>query len=341
MKREHIPAFLKALGCKVPGLQPRADWVISECPLGPWNHEDGKSSPGVFGIRCEPGDSFTNCFACGWHGTQRDLILTIRTKRKNAPTERNIDLAAAVQLVAQAEEQTSYLNTNPNLDEILFGGAAVKELLPFPETMLKGLPAISDAKMGVAYVESRGMHLPTLAQMDVRFDPFRKRVVWPVRDFKGRLMGLHGRSIIKGVEPRYKMYPFKQPDGSNWTNAKVWLGEHWVDLLKPIIVVEGPVDLARVRRFYANTVCPLFATPSVEKLKRMADAPEWWTFLDRGTGGTIGRKRIENLFKDTMVVGHLIPPEHRKDPGEMTDGEILDILVENGLVTLEVTEEPG
>ena len=149
--------------------------------------------------------------------------------------------------------------------------------------------------------------------LDLRVDILEQRVCFPVRDFSGVLRGLHGRAIQKDVDLRYKMYLHNKKH-----NSIVWLGESWVDVDKPVVIVEGPFDLAAVLPVYKNVVSPLFATPSVSKIKRLGDAIEVFTFLDKGVGGDKGRELFTSHLKDSVVT-HIHPPESYKDPGEMSE----------------------
>jgi hypothetical protein len=58
----------------------------------------------------------------------------------------------------------------------------------------------------------------------------------------------------------------------------------------------------------------------------MADAFEWVTLYDRGGGGDSGRTQVSKALSSDYVVTHLKPPEHRKDPGEMTVPELRELL---------------
>ena len=70
----------------------------------------------------------------------------------------------------------------------------------------------------------------------------------------------------------------------------------------------------------------MWATPSLEKLRRMGDAMEWVTLYDRGGGGDSGRSQVNKALGSDYVVTHLKPPENRKDPGEMTVPELRELL---------------
>jgi DNA primase len=158
-------------------------------------------------------------------------------------------------------------------------------------------------------------------ELGVVADTSQQRVCFPVRDFSGKLVGLHGRGIKNGADPKYRMY---LQAGRN--NQIAWLGESWVDLEKPIVVVEGPVDLASVYRVYRNVVSPLFANPGFAKIQRMADALEQVIFLDRGKGGDAGREKFRRSLSKDQTLHFVRPPEGRKDPGECSIAELKSML---------------
>ena len=236
----------------------------------------------------------------------------------------------ALQLVSEAEGEFDVDFDSPGIEEVL---AAPKGLVEFPDWWLESFPSVFDSPACHAYLwEARGVWPAVAKALDLRYDPKEHRVCFPVRDFKGRLVGLHGRAIDDGVEPRYRMYPFAKKN-----NPIAWLGELWVDLDKPIVVAEGPFDLASIRRVYDNVTSPLFANPSLDKIRRMSDALEWVTFLDRGAGGDAGRDKIDKAIGADHVIHHRQPPKGRKDPGEMTVDELVAAL--NDLVPMKLERQ--
>ncbi len=318
VQKQDTVAWIKRLGVKLPQTQARAGWIVCECPLGPWRHEAGKSSSEVFGIKLEAGDSFCNCFACDWHGSQSDLIVTMRQHNKSKP-HGIYPFGELLQLIAQAEESAELANLNsPDIEEQLF--APHQGLHVYPEWWLNTFPKWREIEFARQYLAERSVE-PDLADLfDIRADTTEKRVCFPVRNFKGELVGLHGRAIIAGVEPRYKMY---LQQGRN--NPIVWLGEHLVDLEKPLLVVEGPFDMISAMRVYRNVGCPLFSNPNAAKLKRMAGANDIFTFLDRGTGGDKGRDKMAKYMQGSVVT-HIHPPKGAKDPGACTLQQLIDVL---------------
>lgn len=321
MKKEPAAAFLKTVGATVPQHQPRTGWVISNCPLGPWRHTDGKSAPHVFGVRLD--DGVCKCFSCGWAGQPFDLLLELKYLAKKT-SHTAINFKAAMEAVTGLEDESTFHSKWQTLEEKL--ASVKKELHEFPAWWLGSFPVWSAIPFAVQYLEhGREGCDPVPADianfLDLRADTTEKRVCFPVHDFSGRLMGLHGRAIHKGVEPRYRMYT---QAGEN--NPLVWLGERWVDPSAPIVVVEGPFDMASVMRVYPNVVSPLFSNPSYDKLRRMAHVKEWVTFLDRGAGGDTGREKIDLVLGDSHNVSHVKPIDEFKDPGEMPADAIKHVL---------------
>lgn len=318
MKKEPTTEFLKALGCHVPKHQPRTGWVISNCPLGPWRHKDGKSAPHVFGVRLA--DGVCKCFSCDWRGEPVELLYDLKHRvQVGQHSHHAINFKAAFETLDELEGEDGFTPGWQTLEEKLT--FAKKELHEFPAWWLDSFPKWSSIPFAVDYLSERNVYVEVADFLDLRADTTEKRVCFPVRDFTGKLMGFHGRAINDGVDPRYRMYT---QGGEN--NPIVWLGESWVDPAYPIVVVEGPFDLAAVMAVYPNVVSPLFANPSFDKIRRMAHVKEWITFLDRGVGGDKGREKIDAVIGGDHNVVHVKPIADFKDPGQMPSDAIKHVL---------------
>lgn len=328
MDLEEGKAFLKACGCVVPQHQPRAGWAISDCALGPWNHTDGKSSPHVFGIRLD--DGHCHCFSCDWNGSAEELVyeLSLRVKKPlfgNTKHPNNaIDFKAALALSTSFDSPKKIAPPWKLIDEMLADNKT--ELHIYPEEWLQSFPPWSSVEWATAYLYKRHTVTAEIADyLDIRVDTKQQRVCVPVRDFHGRLVGLHSRAVSDTVEPRYKAYKH-----SGRMNPVVWLGEHWLNPKLPVVVVEGPFDLASVLRVYTNVMSPLYASPSRDKIMRVASKlgkkSTIITFLDNGTGGDKGREKFTNAIGKTHNVVHVTPPTGSKDPGGLEQSSIYEIL---------------
>lgn len=308
MKPEKISDFLKCVGVDNASTAKHSGNLMSRCPFGPWNHENGVSGPYVFGVKIETGVPRAHCFACDWRGTLGKLLEEVRHKNKIDP-KIEVQTKRAFELLEEAEATVEFDFDTPGIEEVLLGKR--KDLHVFPDWWLESFPCAWDIPWARSYLQERKAPLWLAATLDIRADTKERRVCFPIRDFKKRLVGLHGRAVDEGRDPRYRMY---LQAGKN--NPIVWLGESWVDLTKPIVVVEGPFDLASVLRVYPNTVSPLFSNPSAAKLKRMSDCFEWLTFYDRGAGGDAGRAKVDAVLSKDHTIHHVTPPKPYKDPGE-------------------------
>ena len=317
MDQKQAFRFLKAIS-EASSLTTRADWVICKCPMAPWLHKNGTDNSPSFGVKIEPGQSYVNCFSCGTKGTPSDLLLELNYRLQKDPKHKpKYDLETAMAVVTETIDELPSFAGMTSYDEDLF--ANPKELIEYPDWWLDTFPLAMTNKKAMKYLESRGVTEALASALDLRVDTSEQRLCFPVRDFDGILRGFHGRDMTGKSDLRYKMYPFAKQ-----TNPSIWLGESWVDFDKPIIVVEGPFDMASVQRVYRNVVTPLFANPNKAKLLRMGGAMEWVTFLDSGKAGDQGRDRIHKTLSDKHTVVDVIPPV--KDPGEMTEEALRELL---------------
>jgi hypothetical protein len=318
MNRNDIVAWLEALGAKVPNNQPRSSWIVSDCVFGNWRHDNGKSTPDAFGVRLDSGVPFVNCFSCGYHGDMDEALLEIKHAEKRQPSGTPRDFETAGKLLEKAANEFDLDLSGPDLEEWLTIKATMHD---FSEEWLASFKPVVQVAPGRMYLKSRGVPEDVAEALDLRWDSGERRVCFPVRDFKGALRGLHGRATIDGVEPRYRMYSHQDKN-----NPLIWLGEHWIELDKPILVVEGPFDVASAVRVYRNTCSPLFANPSYDKIQRMGDALDVVTLLDRGKAGDLGRIRFSKSLPGSKVINLIPPPQVEKDPGAMSVEQLQDLL---------------
>lgn len=314
-----IKKVLEMLGANLSKKQGRSGWIISDCVFGPWSHDNGKSHPDAFGVRRGPGDNFCHCWSCGYAGDISDLPTDLYIKNKfNYVCD--LPYADAGSVIDKGIEANPLTWEVPDIEQVLFG-AEIDLDTPFPETIWNTFNLATGAIPAREYLTTRKIPEILWTAFDIRWDAIQRRVLMPVRDFDGTLMGIHGRAVDADNKLRYRMYTYKRSDGVEVTNPLIWLGEHWVDFDQPVVFVEGYFDLLSVYRVYPNVVSPLFANPSFLKLQRMNNADHIITLYDRGKGGDKGREKIDKWANGRKVT-HIVPPEHRKDPGDMNVDEI-------------------
>lgn len=111
----------------------------------------------------------------------------------------------------------------------------------------------------------------------VSFDRFRERVIFPIADFRGRIVGFGGRALASGVPAKYLNSPETElfhKGGLLYNGAPARQAAHDAGTL---IVVEGYADVIQMAGAgFAHTVAPLgtaLTERQLEILWRMADEP--------------------------------------------------------------------
>ena len=221
MKPEKIVELLAELGVSNANRHKRAGWVVSACPLGPWHHEGGKSSPEVFGVKIEEGDPHCNCFACAWHGTAGDLVQRMIGLNKIMPRI-EVKWKKANELVWEAEATQEFDFDIPGVEELL--GDKPEGLIEFPGWWLGGFPRAWDVGWARAYLMARNVSRGSAPCWTYVATLVQRRICFPVHDFDGVMRGMHGRATDPEMEPRYRAYRH-----AGKMNPIVWLGEDWVD----------------------------------------------------------------------------------------------------------------
>ncbi len=318
MQETNIRKLLKLSNSVPAETQNRKGWVVSSCPFGPWLHGDGVDSNPSFGISISSTKkSIHHCWSCNASGDLDDLLLNLRVKLQKAKHE-GYDLKKCVQLIAAENEEVEldipdYESGPPEHDKIVI----------FPEWWLDSFIHASTSPAATEYLKSRGITHKTIDALDLRYDTMQQRVCFPIRDWQGNLVGLHGRTIRKDEPHRYNMYGFQ-----NQRNKLPWLGEHWVDLNRTVVLVESVFDLAKVYHIYDNVMCGLTAGLSKKKILRISDIADIVTLYDHGKGGDAAREALTKYLKKSSLV-HEEPYESEKDPGEMTYKRIHEVLSEH------------
>jgi hypothetical protein len=195
--------------------------VECSCPLAPWKHAKGRDSNPSFGIKVAKKGP-CNCKACGWHGNLVDLALEYRARQGNRAIPNNDEMLALI---------TEIAHETPDLDAIkrrakkaAFDYESPREVAGIvmqtgslsPAQALT-LDTDSDPLVDEAWLETlpppppevmvwliqRGLTDATIKKWELRWQPHVKRLVIPIRDFKGRLVGLSGRAM-DGQKPKFK-----------------------------------------------------------------------------------------------------------------------------------------
>lgn len=306
---EAITAALEQLGSVIGDT--KRGWVHASCPLAKYRHEKGVDNNPSFGVVYNSAEAHkleghAHCFSCGYSGDIRDIAATLYSYGDITPK----DLGLISELMEEVSTGKLPLSLSSHaLDD------------PFPDLeWLGSFPRVAKQHVpAVEYLTERGITAEVSEHFDIRFDPMRYRVVFPLYDRAQRFRGTIGRTLIPNPEgPRYFYYPYK----GNAPRGFTWFNENALDLSKPVVVVEGIFDALKVWQTYRNVTAALSIAFRSPGLGWHTDVKRWVSMFDVGKGGQLAKGRLYDLAVPGSRVWHLPPPPGRDDPGDSTPEEI-------------------
>jgi DNA primase len=101
----------------------------------------------------------------------------------------------------------------------------------------------------------------------------------------------------------------------------VLLGEQHLDPLRPVVLVEGPFDYAKVYRLYRNVVCNLTTSLSAGKVKKLKTTVGVVAFFDDDVAGVEAALTLKEQLKHDCAYSMVeYPPlpkgKEKQDPGD-------------------------
>lgn len=305
MDKADIKLFAEAVGSKFE--LRNAKWANVTCPLRAWRHEHGTDNEPSFGVKIEKAKvSGMYCLSCGWGGALGTLMFELKVNK--AP----VDYATLVKLSSKEEEEQG----------LVVGGDDDEPdpsiLHPFPSEWLESFPSVFNSGLGLHYLRGReGGPVPdaVIAALDLRWQPYGKRVCFPCRGQDKKVYGLHGRAISPNTKPPYLVETYYGK-----SNPQVLTGEDRVDWDRPVVLAESVFDMARAYQAYRNTLTGRSASITPAQLDRMLEAGEIITMFDPDKAGANARKKVDDYVAwkaPYTVVRHLHLPDGF-DGGKMT-----------------------
>lgn len=262
---------------------------LCRCPFAPKTHpKKYDRSPSLV---VWPEINFFQCYACNQKGSISNLFVDLA---RLLPTPLHEKLAA--QWADSLWHIHSKLRDKPVLEKVYLD-----------EQILEHFPEINQA--GTSYLLSRGVDKAAIREYDIRYDPRSNRVVFPVRDYTRKLLGMVGRNIEKKEHFKYFVSTTQVLGGENKLRFdRIAIVEGFIDLLKawPWATDLG-IDIA----------CCWTAQLSHDHVKRLAMLDKYvYLMLDQDGAGNKGAREFAKVYPglSTRLVW-----DHKNEKGEVAD----------------------
>jgi DNA primase len=270
-----------------------------------------------------PVKQFYHCFGCGAHGTAVGFLMEYGGKSfPDAVEELARDAGLEVPKIERAGDKERQ-EAAADLGSVLLAAAKFYRgnLKSSPRAIdylkKRGLTGMIAARYGVGYApddwQGLGTTFPdyasdTLVQAGLvvngdsgkRYDRFRDRVMFPIHDSRGRVIGFGGRVIDQG-EPKYLNSPETQLFSKGRELYGLFLARDAIHRSGKVVVVEGYMDVVALAQHgveYAVATLGTATTPvHAQKLFRMAD-----TVVFCFDGDAAGRKAAWRALENTLPV---------------------------------------
>lgn len=336
MDAQQIEQLLRVLGCEK--IKYGSRWVNASCPFASSRHSKGSDRRPSFGVLVSEGVSHYRCLACGVVGDLHGLIWTLSRHRGTgrwywdacrllhhetpsaSDLERMSELADTPIDARERLERSNYWGPPAprqtsralNLDTLEYPVLAESDLQKF-----RDLPPVArDYLTG----PKRKLQLHTIDIWELGWQPYSRRIVIPVRDWDGRLVGLTGRAVDPDNDPKFL-------HSTGFKRDYFLFGEHMVERGESGYLVEGHFDVIYLRQMgYPNAVAVMgshLSVVQVEKLIKMF--PDVTIIPDGDQAGGDAAAKWEYALRGRVPVRVATVMEGR-DPDEYAQDELDELL---------------
>lgn len=308
------------------------DEIMALCPY----HND--QSLGSFYLNSSTGQF--HCWSCGAGGGLPKLMRRLKV----LPSTYSLGEVPLRFVLDNLAANTGGLQIAPEVDDL-------REL---PEEALDGFAPLTSF---------RG-HLPELlSAMEVGYDPEYRRIVFPVRDYSGRLLGIQSRATNSWDTRRWKFYksefsriiPWREENYSSLLNYAVprsscFYGESkcwsWFSRggTKPLVLCEGPGHWLRIVSAGYPALATFGTAVSKRQLRRLKDAiakttnPTIILCYDGDNAGRRATDILSGIF-DLDVDTRIAELPSGKDPEDLQVAELKEVLLHAQRAAIKRVEE--
>lgn len=344
MNAPDIVTLLERLNCsriKVTGTK----WINASCPFAPYTdlHKNRQDAHPSFGVAIDEGKSSYRCFTCNSKGTMTNLLFRLKHYAEQEQQEttglselftwvqdRDREVPRTVDTLKARLKNLDYKQRVPS--EV--GGILVSEKTArnvaadtVPEVFLSEAelerfsPLTQEAREYLRH--KRGLSDATIEEWGFRWHGESRRIAIPIRDCKGRLVGISGRSLAGESKRKFLHSTGFKRDRYLFGENRLREGQGGRG-----IVVEGFFDAIYLWQQGYPAVALLGTSPSLlqaEKLVRFFS--EIVVFPDGDGAGYEGAKKVVAALERRLKTS-VAPVPPGRDPDELSPLELLDILGE-------------
>lgn len=172
---------------------------------------------------------------------------------------------------------------------------------------------------------NKGFSSDLLRDKQIYFDESNYRIIFPIRDHLGNLVGISGRAAVEGVYPRYKIYTEELQDYYPDYALEKSLYLYNLDEVYPrlyfskkreeLIIVEGfKACLWLLQNGYKNTIALMGSTLSERQRELLTKLTNTFTlFLDNDPAGQTATKRIGSILSVYGTVSIIVGDKPQPD----------------------------
>lgn len=254
----------------------RTRWLNISCPFAPFTHHSGSDTNPSFGITInDDGKSNYKCLACGLKGRLSALPSRLGGYRKE-DYSRIRHWAEMAELQATISKPVVDWESDHTHEEQLDEKVRTKHT----DGSIRRYPNV----VSLPYLQQRGIRWPTPLTLDLRFDSYQSRILFPCYDRNGKFAGFTGRSIRK--ERTYSKANPKVRDYFGLDKRTLFLRlPH--QRVGPKVISEGLIDFAKaVQSGFRNAHAILGTALTPEKVDILIEEGDpVYFFMDNDLAG--------------------------------------------------------
>ncbi len=283
-----------------------------------------------------PIKQFYHCFGCGAHGTAITFLmqyggmgfvdavtelagrvgLQVPQDERGPRPENDLNARLTVLLEAAGQHYRNALKRHPPAIDYLkqrgvTGATAARFEIGYSETEWQGLAA---ALPDYANTEAEQAGLVIAGEQGKRYDRFRDRIMFPIRNERGRLIGFGGRILGDG-KPKYLNSPETPLFHKGRELYGLFENRRGIQQSDTVVVVEGYMDVVMLTQIGAeNAVATLGTAVTADQVHALLRRVDHILFAFDGdnAGRKAAWRALENCLpalQDGKQIGFLFLPE--------------------------------